>query len=165
MELTLFALALLASLFLIPLGLPGTWLMIVAAIALNLLGGADDRVGIVTLIGVGVLALVGELLEFSVTGRYTRKYGGSRRAGWGAIIGGMVGAVMGVPVPIVGSMIGAFVGAFVGALVFEYTRRGADAGSASRVATGALLGRVVAAAMKVGIGFAMAVWLLFAAWA
>jgi hypothetical protein len=162
-DLLLFGLALLASLLIIPLGLPGTWLMIVAAIALNLLSGVD-RVGTFTLIGVGVLALIGELLEFSVTGRYTRKYGGSRRAGWGAIIGGMVGAIMGVPVPVVGSMIGAFVGAFVGALVFEYTRKDADHRTATRVAWGALLGRVAAAAMKVGIGFAMAAWLLFAAW-
>ena len=164
MDVLLFALALLASLLIIPLGLPGTWLMIIAAIGMNLLGGGD-RIGTVSLIGVGVLAVVAELLEFSVTGRYTRKYGGSRRAGWGAILGGIVGAIMGVPVPIVGSMLGAFVGAFVGALVFEYTRQGADGRSATHVATGALLGRVAAAAMKVGVGLIMAVWLLFAAWA
>ena len=163
MDVILFALALLASLLIIPLGLPGTWLMIVSAIGLNLLTG-DTRIGTVSLIGVSVLAIVGELLEFSLTGRYTRKYGGSRRAGWGAIIGGMVGAIMGVPVPLIGSMIGAFLGAFVGALVFEYTRQGADHRTATRVATGALLGRVAAAAMKGGIGFVMAVWLLFAAW-
>ena len=132
MDLILFALALLASLLIIPLGLPGTWLMIVSAIGLNLLTG-DTRIGTVSLIGVSVLAIVGELLEFSLTGRYTRKYGGSRRAGWGAIIGGMVGAIMGVPVPLIGSMIGAFLGAFVGALVFEYTRQGADHRTATRV--------------------------------
>ena len=162
MDLLLFALALLASLFIIPLGLPGTWLMIVSAIVLNVATGAT-RVGTVTLVGVSVLALVGELLEFSLTGRFTRKYGGSRRAGWGAIIGGMVGAFMGVPVPLVGSMVGAFLGAFVGALVFEYTSPGADHRTATRVATGALLGRVAAAAMKIGIGIAMAAWVLFAA--
>jgi uncharacterized protein YqgC (DUF456 family) len=160
-DLLLFGLALLASLLIIPLGLPGTWLMIVAAIALNLLSGVD-RVGTFTLIGVGVLALIGELLEFSVTGRYTRKYGGSRRAGWGAIIGGMVGAFMGVPVPIVGSVIGAFVGAFVGAFIGEFSRAG-EGGTATRVATGALIGRAIAAAMKIGIGIAMAAWVLFAA--
>ena len=163
MDLLLFGLALLASLVIIPLGLPGTWLMIVAAIVLNVATGVT-RVGTVTLVGVSVLALVGELLEFSLTGRFTKKYGGSRRAGWGAIIGGMVGAIMGVPVPVIGSMIGAFLGAFVGALVFEYTRQDADHRTAARVATGALLGRVAAAAMKVGVGFVMAVWLLAAAW-
>ena len=54
---------------------------------------------------------------------------------WGAIIGGIVGAIVGVPVPIIGSVIGAFVGSFVGALAFEYSRRDATAGTATRVAT------------------------------
>ena len=71
-----------------------------------------------------VLALIGELLEFSLTAKYTRKYGGSRRASWGAIIGGMIGAFIGVPVPIVGPVLGAFAGAFVGAFVGEYSRGG-----------------------------------------
>ena len=162
MDILLLAAVLLVSLLLIPLGLPGTWLMVAAAVGFNLLTGGE-RIGLVSLIVVGALAVVGEVLEFSLSGRYTRKYGGSRRAGWGAILGGIVGAVVGVPVPIVGSMVGAFVGAFAGALVAEYSRE-ANASAATRVATGALLGRVAAAAMKVGIGLAMAVWLLFAAW-
>ncbi|MFL5577942.1 MAG: DUF456 family protein [Gemmatimonadaceae bacterium] len=161
MDTLLLAAVLLLSLFLIPFGLPGTWLMLAAAVGFNALTGSD-RIGVVSLVVVGVLAFVGELLEFSLAGRYTRKYGGSRRASWGAILGGIVGAFVGVPVPLVGSMIGAFVGSFVGALVAEYTRS-ASAGTATRVATGALLGRVVAAAMKVGVGFVMAVWLVFAA--
>lgn len=162
MDVILFALALLASLLIIPLGLPGTWLMIVSAIGLNLLTG-DTRIGTVSLIGVSVLAIVGELLEFSLTGRYTRKYGGSRRAGWGAIVGGIVGAIVGVPVPIVGPVIGAFAGAFAGALLFEATA-GSGVAASTRVATGALLGRVTAAAAKVAIGCVMVAWLLVAAW-
>jgi uncharacterized protein YqgC (DUF456 family) len=161
MDTLLLAAVLLLSLFLIPLGLPGTWLMVAAAAGFDFLTGSE-RIGTWSLVFVAGLALVGELLEFALAGRYTRKYGGSRRASWGAILGGIVGAFVGVPVPIVGSMIGAFVGSFVGALVAEFTRQ-ADAGAATRVATGALLGRVVAAAMKVGIGLVMAVWLLFAA--
>src|SRR5512132_4560070 len=163
MALLILAFVIALSLILIVLGFPGLWIMVATAVTYNLIVPGDP-IGWVTLIAVGVLALVAELLEFSLTGRYTRKYGGSRRAGWGAILGGMVGAIMGVPVPIIGSMIGAFVGAFVGALVFEYTRKDADHRTATRVAWGALLGRVAAAAMKVGIGVAMACWLLFAAW-
>jgi uncharacterized protein YqgC (DUF456 family) len=93
--------------------------------------------------------------------RFTKRYGGSRRAGWGAIIGGMIGAFVGVPVPIVGSIVGAFVGAFVGALVLEWSR-GSGTGIATRVAWGALIGRVTAAAVKVAIGFVMAVWMVWA---
>jgi len=64
-------------------------------------------------------------------------------------------------VPVIGSIIGAFVGAFIGAFVFEYSR-GTGHGNATRVAWGAFLGRVTAAAMKVAIGLAMAVWIVFA---
>ena len=162
MDTLLLGLVLLASLFLIPFGLPGTWLMVASAVGFNVLTGSE-RIGFWSLLLVGAMAVAGEVLEFSLSSRYTKKYGGSRRAGWGAIIGGIVGAFVGVPLPIVGSMIGAFVGAFLGALIAEYSRN-RNASSATRVATGALIGRVVAAALKVAIGLVMAVWILGAAW-
>jgi uncharacterized protein YqgC (DUF456 family) len=76
----------------------------------------------------------------------------------------MVGAFMGIPIPIpfVGSMVGAFVGSFAGALIAELTR-GTGGGAATRVAWGAFIGRVVAAAAKVAIGIVMIVWIVFAA--
>jgi uncharacterized protein len=150
----------LLGLVMIPFGLPGTWIIAAAALGYQLL--VPGSISIFTIIAVVVLALIGELLEFSLSAKYTKKYGGSRRASWGAIIGGMVGAFMGVPVPIVGSVIGAFVGAFVGAFIGEFSRAG-EGGTATRVATGALIGRAIAAAMKIGIGIAMAAWVLFAA--
>lgn len=162
MEILVFAAILLLCLFLIPLGLPGIWLMIGAALAYNyLLSG--DPIGWVAIGGSVVLATIAEVLEFTLSARYTRKYGGSRRAAWGAIIGGIVGAFVGVPVPIIGSVIGAFVGSFAGALAAEYTHRDATAGTATKVATGALIGRVVAAAMKTTLGVMIAVWLVAAA--
>ena len=162
MELLLLGAVMVISLFLIPLGLPGTWLMIAAAIGYNaLLGG--EPIGWLTIGAMVVLATIAEVFEFTLSVRYTKKYGGSRRAGWGAIIGGIAGAIIGVPVPIIGSIIGAFAGSFLGALVAEYTRK-TDAGAATRVATGALLGRVVAAAMKTAVGCIIAVWLMLAAW-
>lgn len=161
MEILLLAVILVISLILIPLGLPGTWIMVAAALGYWILlptGG----VGMVTVIGTGVLALIGEIIEFSLSGRYARKYGGSRRAGWGAIIGGIVGAFVGVPVPIVGPVIGGFLGSFAGALVAELSR-GSGGGAATRVAWGALIGRVTAAAAKVAIGIVMMVWIIVAA--
>jgi hypothetical protein len=161
-ELLIFAVVLVLSLFLIPLGLPGIWLMVGAAIGYDALV-AGDPIGWVTIAATAVLAAIAEVLEFTLSVRYTRKYGGSRRAGWGAILGGIAGAIVGVPVPIIGSIIGAFVGSFAGALVAEYTRREATTGTATKVATGALIGRVVAAAMKTGIGCVIAAWLVAAA--
>ncbi|MGI8400745.1 MAG: DUF456 family protein [Gemmatimonadaceae bacterium] len=161
MALLILGCVILLSLILIVLGLPGLWIMVASAVTYNLIV-PGDRIGWFTLVAVAVLALVAELLEFTMTGRYARKYGGSRRAGWGAIIGGMIGAFVGFPVPIVGPIIGAFVGSFCGALVAELTG-GASAGDASRVAQGALIGRVVSTALKIGIGFTIGVWIFVAA--
>lgn len=160
MSILLLAFVLFCCILLIPLGLPGTWVMLGVAVAYGAM--THESIGWVTIVIVGVLAVIGEILEFALAGRFARKYGGSKRAGWGAMVGGIAGAFAGIPVPIVGSMIGSFLGAFAGALLFELAG-GVRAGAATKVATGALLGRVTAAALKVGIGFVMAVWILGAA--
>ncbi len=162
MELLILALVLFSGLLLVPLGLPGIWLIVGAVALYNPLTGTD-AVGTVTIVGILLLATVAEVIEFTLAARYTKQYGGSKRAGWGAIVGGMVGAIVGVPIPVIGSVIGAFVGSFAGALVAEWSR-GTKTGPATRVATGALLGRVMATAAKVAIGMVMAVWTLAAAW-
>jgi uncharacterized protein YqgC (DUF456 family) len=156
----LLAFILFCCIMIIPLGLPGTWLILGVAVGYAAL--THESIGWVNIVIIFVLAIVGEILEFMLAGRYARKYGGSKRAGWGAILGGMAGVFIGIPIPIIGSMIGAFIGAFAGALLFELAG-GTRAGPATKVATGALLGRVVAAAMKVGIGFVMAAWVIGAA--
>jgi len=161
MALLILAAVIILSLILIVLGLPGLWIMVASAVVYNMIVPGDP-IGWVSLIAVAVLALVAELLEFTMTGRYARKYGGSRRAGWGAILGGIIGAMVGFPVPIVGPIIGAFVGSFVGALVAELTI-GASATDATRVAKGALIGRVVSTMLKIGIGFTIGIWIFIAA--
>ena len=160
MAIVILCLILLVSLFIIPLGLPGLWVILAAAVGYSIL--VPNSIGWITLVGIAVIAVIAEIIEFTLSGTYAKKYGGSRRASWGAILGGIVGAIVGVPIPVIGSMIGGFVGAFIGALVFEYSR-GTSVGSSTRVATGALIGRAVAAAMKVGAGLAMSAWLIFAA--
>lgn len=158
----LLAALMLVCLVLVPLGLPGTWLMIAVAVGFPLVAGIEP-LGVFTLVGITVLAVIGELVEFSLSARYTRKYGGSRRASWGAIIGGIVGAIVGVPLPVIGSVIGAFVGAFAGALLGELSL-GSGSAASTRVAWGALVGRLVATAVKMGIGVAIAAWVVLAAW-
>lgn len=161
MPLLILGLVIILSLILIVLGFPGLWIMVASAVTYNLVV-PGDQIGWVTLVAVGILALVAELLDISLTGSYARKYGGSRRAGWGAIIGSIVGAMVGVPVPIVGPVIGAFVGSFIGALIAEFTG-GSSAGDATRVAKGALIGRVVSTVLKIGIGFTIGIWIFIAA--
>lgn len=157
----LLGLIFLLSLLLIPIGLPGIWLMILATTAMMLFGVAVKISWFVLLACVGI-ALASELLDFVLAARYTKKYGGSRRGAWGAIIGGLVGAIVGVPVPIIGSIIGAFAGSFLGALVAEYAA-GASHEGAARAATGATIGRAIATAAKVAAGCVIAAWLLGAA--
>ena len=154
MLLVLFVIAMVLSIFVVPLGLPGTFIMVVAAIAADYLAGAG--IGWVAIGVAFALAIVAEVLEWTLSARFAVKFGGSKRAGWGAIIGGFIGAFAGVPVPVIGSMIGAFAGAFLGALIAEYTQPHADASSATRVATGALVGKAAATAMKLAIAFTIA---------
>jgi uncharacterized protein len=160
MTVVLLVLVLILGLVMIPFGLPGTWIIAGAALGYSIL--VPGHIGMFTVISVAVLAVIGEAIEWILTARYTRKYGGSRRASWGAVLGGVVGAFVGVPVPIIGPVIGAFIGAFVGAFAFELSG-GSGGGQATRVATGALIGRALASAAKVGIGVAMAAWIIFAA--
>lgn len=161
MALILLVLALVVGLLLVPFGLPGLWVMAAAVWLYSFVAGA--QIGVAIILIVVAMALLGELVEFVLAGRYTRKYGGSRRASWWAILGGLVGAVVGVPVPIIGSVVGALVGSFAGALAGELTL-GTAARPATRVAVGALLGRITAIAAKVGIGFAIVIVALFAVW-
>lgn len=162
MPLALLAAALLLSLLLVPVGLPGLWVMIGVGLLYDVLVGSA-AIGWPTLAAVTVLAGIAEVIEFVLGGRFAQRYGGSRRSAWGAILGGLAGAIIGVPVPIVGPMIGAFAGAFAGALAAELSL-GRSAGASTRVATGALLGRVAAVAVKVGVGCVIGAWLVLAAW-
>ncbi|HEX2219526.1 MAG TPA: DUF456 domain-containing protein [Gemmatimonadales bacterium] len=151
----------LVGLALIPLGLPGLWVIVLGILGFGWL--TDFRtlgVGLVTLIL--VLALLGEAIEAYVGFRFAQRYGGSSRAGWGALAGGLVGAIVGVPVPVIGSVIGGFFGAFIGAALFEYSRARHSPG-AVRAGWGAVLGRALAAGVKMGIGVVLVVIGVFAA--
>jgi uncharacterized protein YqgC (DUF456 family) len=149
------------GLLLIPLGLPGLWVILLGILGYGWLTGFET-LGAGLIVLVTVLALLGEVFESWIGFRYAQKYGGSSRAGWGALVGGLIGAVVGVPVPIIGSVIGGFVGAFIGAAIFEYTRA-RQSGVAAKAGWGAVLGRAAAAAGKMAIGVVMVVAALFAA--
>lgn len=157
----LLVLAQVAGLLLIPFGLPGIWLQVVALGAFAWATGFQD-VSLITVLFAAALAALAEVAEFVLGGRYAERYGGSRRAAWGAILGGLAGAILGVPIPIVGSVIGAFVGSFVGAAALEMTNRTEWRG-AVRVGWGAFIGRLVATAVKSGLGVAVLAIALLAA--
>jgi uncharacterized protein YqgC (DUF456 family) len=144
-----------AGLLLIPFGLPGLWVIVLGILSYGWLTDFSTMsAGLLALV-IG-LALLGEIVEAWIGFRFAERYGGSKRAGWGALVGGLIGAIVGVPVPIVGSVIGGFVGAFAGAAVFEYTRARKSEG-AVRAGWGAVLGRAAAVAVKMGLGVVLVV--------
>ena len=148
------------GLLLIPLGLPGLWVMVLGFLVFGWLTQFRSE-SVATIFAVLALAFAGELIESWLGFRFARRYGGSRRAGWGALVGGLVGAVVGVPVPVVGSVIGAFVGSFGGAALFEYaSSRRADV--AVGAGWGAVVGRAAVAGAKIALGLVIGVFSLVA---
>jgi len=149
------------GLALVPLGLPGLWVMVAGVVGYGWL--TDFRsVGVATIAVVLGLAFLGEIVEAWLGFRFARTFGGSRRSAWGALAGGIVGAVMGVPVPIIGSVIGAFLGSFTGAALLEFSLSRTP-GTAVRAGWGAVVGRATAAAAKIALGIVIAVLGTFAA--
>ena len=139
--------AMIVSLFLIPLGLPGVWFMI-AILFLGVVGGLVSPWIFFVLL---VLAGFAEFLEFVAVGRMTTRYGGTSRTFWGAVVGGLIGALIGTPVPVVGALVGALIGTVTGAFLLTWHQTGHTAGSA-RASWGALLGRALAIGLKVFVG-------------
>ncbi len=148
----LILLLLAASLILVPLGLPGVWVMVALLLGMTVAGVVSWTTWAV----LAGLAVVSEALEFAVLGWMGRKHGGSQRAFWGAVAGGLVGAVVGVPIPVVGPLVGGVLGTFAGAgaVTFHETR---SMEQASRVGWGVALARAFAVALKTGVGIVVLV--------
>lgn len=135
------------SLFLIPIGLPGIWIMILV-VAAGTWGGLVHWIVFLALLA---LALAAELIEWAAVDRLGKRYGGTRRTFWGALAGGVVGAIVGVPVPVLGSLLGVLIGTFAGAALATWHEL-RDHGGAMRAGWGATLGRGLAVALKVATG-------------
>ncbi|MCA9740868.1 MAG: DUF456 domain-containing protein [Deferribacteres bacterium] len=153
---TLFFIGLLVGIVLIPFGLPGTFLIAALALVHGLLTSFLPLTVNFVLILFG-LAVLAEVIEFFLGAVAAKKFGGSKYAMWGAVIGGFVGAVFATGImPVVGTLIGAFAGAFVGAFLFEYMHA-KNVENALRVGFGAFLGAVSGKLMKITLGIAMVV--------
>lgn len=136
-----------AALLLVPLGLPGTWIMLAVVAG----GAVAGEVAWTTVAGLGLLLAAAEAAEFLLVKASSERHGGSPQAFWGAVAGGLVGVAVGAPVPVVGSLLAGVAGTFLGAFAVALwrTRR---ARPAARVGWGAVLGRAASAAVKTGAG-------------
>ena len=117
----LFWIVLMAAIAIIPLGLPGTFVIAGATLFYGMLTDFSSvTVGLVTVLF--AVAILLELMEFALAGYMAGKFGGSRTAIVGAVIGGFLGAIIGtVVLPVIGTLFGAFIGAFAGAFIGELT--------------------------------------------
>jgi uncharacterized protein YqgC (DUF456 family) len=148
--------AMAAALLVVPLGLPGVWVMVAILLVATLLGAMPWVTWVIVAVAAGA-AEVGELWLLKTLGS---RYGGSRKAFWGAILGGFIGLFLGVPIPLAGSIVAAFLGSFLGAAIVTFLET-RSAGHATRVGWGILLARTASVVLKVGTG---AVVLAVGAW-
>ena len=137
-------LALLVCIALIPIGLPGLWIIVLIVLGLVVAGSLTWTFGLIAT-GVAAAAELGELL---VLRRFGTVYGGSRKAFWGAVLGGVIGLFVGVPIPLIGPLVTAFFGTFVGAGLVTFLETRSIARS-TRVGWGFLVARTAAVGLKV----------------
>lgn len=154
--------------FLVVLGLPGTWLM--AALA-GLFAwwqwdaarsSFDQFLGLPALIVILALAIIGEIWEFAASAAGAKKAGASGWGAIGALVGTIVGGIVGtiaIPIPLVGSLIGACGGAAAGAWICELVI-GRPQDQAVRSGVGAGVGRLKGTLAKLAIAVVM--WLVIA---
>ncbi|MBN1781778.1 DUF456 domain-containing protein [bacterium] len=141
---------------LIPFGLAGTFLIVLAAFVYGLITGfAEISMGFILVLL--SMAVGMELLESLMGAILAKKFGGSKWGMAGAFMGGLIGAVLATPVwPILGTLVGGFLGSFLGAASFEFVHR-RRTGHAFRVGAGAFLGALGSKITKIMVAVIMLV--------
>jgi hypothetical protein len=126
--------------------LPGTTIILAAAIIHRIMLGPDKSIGWRTIIVLVLLTLASYALDV-LAGYFGAKYFGATKWGaFGAILGALVGLFFGIIGLFAGPVIGAVAGEFIGG------KRMIDAG---RAGWGSLLGNVGAMVAKLIIALAM----------
>lgn len=145
---------------LIVVGLLGTILPILPGLPLMFAGmwlaawaGDFQRIGIGTLVVLGLLVLVSIIVDLLASIIGARRVGASNKALWGAGVGGLVGIFFGLP----GLLAGPFLGAAAGEMA-----DGREWRHASRVGLGTWLGLALGAALKIALALAMLAVFAFA---
>ena len=126
-------------------GLPGTPLILAAAVGHRLYFGTASASNLVLGVLVG-LAVVSLVFDFLATVLGAKKFGATWRGALGAVIGGVVGLFFSLP--------GILLGPFLGAMLFEMLGD-KEFKKAAHAGLGATLGLLLGIAGKFSIGVAM----------
>lgn len=150
------SLFLIAGVVVIFFGIAGTFVIFFSTLIYGIATGFE-KITVPFLLVLLAMTVGLELLEELLSGIMARRFGGSRWAMAGAIIGGFVGAVLGTPVtPVLGTLLGGFLGAFAGAFLLELLHCG-DVHSALRTGTGAFIGALGGKITKIIVAVIMVV--------
>ncbi len=149
-------------LVLVVFGLPGNWLIVISTSLFAWWRAEDGVFSIYTLIGITLLSVLGELIEFFAGAGGARKAGASWRGSVGALAGAVTGAVVGtfvIPVPFFGTVIGSCVGAGLGAWALEiFSSR--EVKRSVQCGLGAGIGQFLGISTKFALG--TLIWLIVA---
>jgi hypothetical protein len=133
------------------IGLPGNWILAVAALVVGLVTGFA-KLTVAHLFVCAGFALLAEVIESLLGVVIVAKRGGSKLGMIGSIVGGFAGVILGGGLlPPFGSVILGFVGAFFGA-VFGEILHNPDMKIALHVGFWSFIGRMTALAAKLSCG-------------
>ena len=126
--------------------LPGTTIILAAAVIHRLMLGADKSIGWKTIVVLVLLTLLSYVFDFLGSYFGAKYFGATKWGAFGAIIGALIGLFFGI--------IGLFVGPVIGAVAGEFIagKRMIDAG---RAGWGSLLGNLGAMIGKLVMALAM----------
>lgn len=139
--------------------LPGVPLMF-AGMLLAAWADGFERIGVWSLVTLGVLTAVSFAVDFWATAVGAKRVGASRLALVGTIIGTFVGLFFGLP----GLFAGPFVGAVIGELISRRDLRPSGLGQATRVGIGTWVGIAIGVALKLALAVLMLAVFAFAWW-
>ena len=143
----------LVAILLVVIGIAGTILPMLPGVPLVYAGlllaawhDSFDKVSILTMVIIGIVALLAWAVDFVASIMTAKKVGASKYALWGAGIGALVGILGGIP----GLIIGPAIGAIIGELITHK-----DAAKATTVGIAAGLGFVLALAVRIVLALTM----------
>ena len=147
---------------LVLVGLPGNWLIVISTCLFAWWRWDEGPFSIYTLVFIVVLAVLGELAEFTAGLIGAKRSGASWLGSIAALFGAVAGAVVGtfvIGIPFLGTIIGACLGAGLGVWALEVSR-GKKMEQSVRYGVGAGLGEFFGITSKLLLG--IVIWLTVA---